>query len=39
MNVAGGPQASNPLKRDLRKSRKGYKRKKHSEEMNLQSAL
>ena len=39
MNVAGGPQASNPLKRDLRKSGNGYKRKKHSEEMNLQSAL
>ena len=36
---AGGPQTSNPLKSDLREARKGYKRKKHSEEMNLQSAL
>ena len=39
MNIAGGPQASKPLKSDLREARKGYKRKKHSEEMNLQSAL
>ena len=39
MNVAGGPQAPNPLKSDLRVARKEYKQKKHSEEMNLQSAL
>ena len=36
---AGGPQASNLLKSDLREPRKVYKQKKHSEEMNLQSAL
>ena len=36
---AGGPQAPNPLKSDLREARKVYKQKKHSEEMNLQSAL
>ena len=36
---AGGPQAQNPLKSDLREPRKVYKQKKHSEEMNLQSAL
>ena len=36
---AGGPQASNPLKSDLREPRKVYKQKKHSEAMNLQSAL
>ncbi|WP_314109284.1 hypothetical protein, partial [Segatella salivae] len=35
---AGGPQASNPFKSDLREARKVYKQKKHSEEMNLQSA-
>ena len=39
MNIAGGPQAPKLLKSDLRKARKVYKRKKHSEEMNLQSAL
>ena len=36
---AGVPQASKPLKSDLREARKVYKQKKHSEEMNLQSAL
>ena len=36
---AGGPQATKPLKSDLREARKVYKQKKHSEEMNLQSAL
>ena len=29
----------NHLRNKLREARKGYKRKKHSEEMNLQSAL
>ena len=28
MNIAGGPQASKPLKSDLREARKGYKQKK-----------
>ena len=37
--LVGGPQAPNPLKNDLREARKVYKTKKHSEEMNLQSAL
>jgi len=32
-------ETSNPLRNELRKARKGYKQKKHSEEMNLQSAL
>ena len=32
-------ETPNLLRRDLRESRKGYKQKKHSEEMNLQSAL
>ena len=32
-------ETSNLLQNNLRESRKGYKRKKHSEEMNLQSAL
>jgi hypothetical protein len=36
---AGSPQVQNPLKSDLREARKVYKQKKHSEEMNLQSAL
>ena len=36
---AGSPQAPKPLKNDLREARKVYKQKKHSEEMNLQSAL
>ena len=36
---AGSPQESKPLKSDLREARKVYKQKKHSEEMNLQSAL
>ena len=32
-------ETPNLLRRDLRKAHKGYKQKKHSEEMNLQSAL
>ena len=32
-------EITNFLRNDLREARKGYKRKKHSEEMNLQSAL
>ena len=32
-------ETSNLLRNELRKARKGYKQKKHSEEMNLQSAL
>ena len=32
-------KTSNLLRNDLREVRKGYKQKKHSEEMNLQSAL